>query len=62
MEKSEVHSVMIEFSAEQDKKDLDKLLIKIGKLLRSSGINNITVKDEYYVDWVPADDGADNEE
>ncbi len=59
VEFNEVHNVVMEFSAECDKRTLDNLLLKIGKLLNSAGIQSIYVKDDYSVDYVSPDDYRD---
>lgn len=59
IEFNEVHNVVMEFSAECDRRTLDNLLLKIGKLLNSAGIQSIYVKDDYSVDYVSPDDYRD---
>lgn len=59
VEFNEVHNVVTEFSAECDRRTLDNLLLKIGKLLNSAGIQSIYVKDDYSVDYVSPDDYRD---
>ncbi len=49
----------MEFSAECDRRTLDNLLLKIGKLLNSAGIQSIYIKDDYSVDYVSPDDYRD---
>jgi len=58
-EVSEIHNITIGFSVEGDKKVLDRLLTKIGKLLYKAGIYNIYIKDDYSVDYIDTenDDG-----
>ena len=58
LKENEMHNISIEFSVKINKKDLDKFLTKIGKLLYNCnyGIGNVTIKDEYYIDYVPLDD------
>ena len=59
VELNETHNIVIEFSAECNRRTLDNLLLKVGKLLNSSGIQSIYVKDDYSVDYVSPDDYRD---
>ncbi len=56
LKENEIHNISIEFSVEANKKNLDRFLTKIEKLLYNHGISNVTIKDEYYIDYVPLDD------
>jgi len=46
----EDHDISINFSVKGNRKSIDKILTKVGKLLCSLGVNNIYVKDDYSVD------------
>jgi hypothetical protein len=56
LEPEEVHRITIEFSAECSRKTLDKLLTRVGRLLCSTGVSNVYVKDDYTVDYVLLDE------
>lgn len=56
---AEVHNISIEFSVEGDKKILDRLLVKVGKLLYNAGIRSISIKDDYSVDYIPPEDDVE---